>query len=391
MLYTLIFFFFLVQAILLDFYHLKVNKEWFWVLDFFVLVSLAGFRYKLGGDTFNYMRDFEDFSTLDQMRFEDFFGLKYAPLWVLFFSLIKTVFNDFVFFQLIHAIVINGVVFWFVNKYCKYRFLAMLFYFFYFYFYFNTEILRESLAIAFFLIAVPAYINEKWVRYYLLIFVSFLFHYSALILLLFPLIRNVKFNFRMMLIVGMVLYFAPKFILVFFPPFIKAYYEEYVVYQANIGGYVYATICFIIFPLLLLRLEKDSFFTKHQLQIFSSVFFSIAVYSFVSPSIALRFFNYLMPIAIIYFVDLSGDLILFTRLKKFLLLLVIPIVFLYKSKEYFADTSEILNGSRFYIRWYPYTSVFTKDFPYQKSEIDRREKWVDAHYTILIDDLRDLL
>ena len=391
MVYIFIFIFLLIQSILLDFYKLKVSKKWIWIFNLILFVSLVGFRYKLGGDTFNYMNDFENFPTLDKIGFSDLFGLKYSPLWVLLFSLVKTIFTDFLFFQILHAVFVNGIIFWFISRYCKYKFLAIFFYFFYFYFYFNTEILRESLSICFFLLSVPSFLKGNWVKYYLCVLIAILFHYSALILILFPLLKNVNLNVVKMFLLGIALYFVPKLFLEFLPPFIKMYYEEYVVYQANLGGYLYASICFILFPLLVIKLDKHVINSRRELFVFASVFFSIAVYSFISPSIALRFFNYLFLIVIVFFVNFSGALITTTRIKRFSLLFFIPCVLLYKSKEYFADTSEILVHSRFYIRWYPYTTVFTKDWASQKRAVEMREKWVDAHFVNLVEDLKELL
>ncbi len=381
----------MIQSILLDFYKLKVSKKWIWIFNLILFVSLVGFRYKLGGDTFNYMRDFEDSPYINNLSSDDLFGKKYSPLWIFFFSLIKSIWNDFVFFQLIHALFVNCIVFWFIGKYAKYVFTCILFYFFFFYLYFNTEILRESISICIFLLSVPSFIKKNWIKYFLIILLSILFHYSALVLLIFPLFRNMKIGVLNLLLIITSLYIIPEIVLQFLPPVIKLYYDEYVMYGLNIYGYLTNAFYFLLFPLLVLKLQRLVSNGDKDFDVFITIFFVITIYSFLAPSISMRFYNYLIPISTIYFIDLVGRLVDRKMASSMFLIVLLPSVFFYQTGKYFADRSDVIPNTRFYIIWHPYTSVFTKDLASQKNAINLREKWVDAHFVNLVEDLKELL
>jgi len=391
MIYLIFLFFLVASAYLFDFVNLKVNQNIFWYLSFLMMFLLVSFRYKLGGDTFNYMRDFASFPTVSKLNADFFLGVKYSPLWIVFFSTLKTLYPSFIFLQIIHAILINCVIFWFFNKYSRYRFSCILFYFLYFYFYFNTEILRESIAVCLFLLSVPFYLKKDWRVYYTLSIVAILFHYSALVLLLFP-IFTLKINvIRIYILIFSVILIIPSLFIGFLPLPIQLYYEEYILYKSNFNGYLYILCCFIIFPYFLLKLNKRYDNSGFHLISFVPVFFLFSLYSFVSPSISLRFFNYLIPLSSVFVIDLIFNLLQEKSKKIFVLPFIVLLISAYKGNDYYADTSDVLPNSRFYIRWHPYTSIFTKQKKWQIDIIDKREKWVDMHYETLVDDLKDLV
>lgn len=62
------------------------------------------------------------------------------------------------------------------------------------YLYFSTEVLREALAVIIFLFNYKNLIKRRWIIYYLGVLLSCCFHFSALILLILPFCRNIKFN-----------------------------------------------------------------------------------------------------------------------------------------------------------------------------------------------------
>ena len=390
MIYLVLIFLFLLFSVLFDYKNLQLPSNLFWGGSFLILVFLMSFRYKLGGDTFNYMRDFASFPYFSELTIESFSGLKYAPLWIISFSFLKSIVNSFVFFQFVHAVFINGVIFWFINKYSRYRFSCVLFYFLYYYLYFNTEILRESVAICLFLLAVPSFLNNNWKRYYLIAVIAVLFHYSASILLLFPLLKNLRTNWLYYVISIIVLYVLSQIVLSFLPPIFSEIYNLYVVFEPNLGGYIYTTFCFILFPAAVLYIQRTYIDPKYIFHSFVFVFFLISVYTYFSPSIALRFFNYLIPLASIVFINLFGDLFEKKIAASLLMALFIPLILLFKSQEYFKDTSGVMVGTKFHLRWYPYTHVFAIDNKKQFEVVEKREKWVDLFFNNLVDDVKEL-
>jgi hypothetical protein len=390
MIYLFIFLFLFSLSVLFDFKNIAVSPKPFWITAYLIFVSLMAFRYKLGGDTFNYMSDFKNFPYFSQLTLDSFVGLKYAPLWILLFSLIKSVFTHFLYFQLIHAVFVNGVIFWFIDRYSRFRFTSLLLYFLYYYLYFNTEIIRESISICLFLLVVPSFLAGNWKKYYILTLIAFLFHYSAIILLIFPLLKNVKTRWIYYVGAILLLYFVSFLVLSMLPPIFAELYKTYVVFEPNLGGYLYTTCCFIFFPALLLYIQKKYISEEYIFNSFVFVFFLISVYTYLSPSIALRFFNYLVPIASLVFINFIGDLLEKRIAISSVVLFFVPCLLFFKSQEYFQDTSSILPGTRFYFRWHPYTHVFGLENKTQFDVVEQREKWVDYYFNNLVDDVKEL-
>lgn len=90
---------------------------------------------------------------------------------------------------------LNILLFYLIKKYSGYKFTVVFFYFSYLYLYYNMEILREALAIAIFLYALRFYKSGNWGKYYLMVFVCFLFHSSAVVTFFIPLFRYVRYSF----------------------------------------------------------------------------------------------------------------------------------------------------------------------------------------------------
>ena len=161
-------------------------QRW-WAFEWLVLVLLAGLRYRVGGDTLGYFDMHSNMPTLvDLAKEKNLLDLQYMPLWHLFVALCLQITKDFVFLQIIEAIIVNSVIFWFIKKYANRPFLTVIFYFFMIYPYYNMEMLRQVLSVCCFLLAIPSLIEKKFVRYYLWTIVALGFHHSAIVLLLVP-------------------------------------------------------------------------------------------------------------------------------------------------------------------------------------------------------------
>lgn len=390
----MIYFIVLLILIFLSFYYdfyLKIkSKDIVYYLTLFIFIFLVSFRYKLGGDTFNYIRDFNEFPELQDLNSDFIFNNRYAPFWVISFSFIKTVSSDFVEFQLIHAIILNFSIFYLIHKYSRFQYLSILIYFIFYYLYFNTEILRESISICFFIFAMESLFDKRYFKYYLFILFAVLFHYSAIFLFLLPFLTRLKINIFNSILIYILLYFTPLILLDFAPIVIKNYYEEYILYKPSLGGYIYSLICFVFFPYLCLYINKKYLRNTNPFEFLIPLFFLISFYSLISPSISLRFFNYLIPFACIFFSNLLGLLITTNIIGKGIAVILTILFIYYRFTYYFADKSDIIYGSKFHIIWYPYTSVFNYNTPASKKAIFERETWLNNHYSNLVDELTDI-
>ena len=112
------------------------------------IILIAGLRYRIGGDTYFYMKWYEFMPTLDRVAFYDI--VKFQPFWIISVASFKSLQLSYFHFQFFHAVVLNLSYVWLLRKYKFNVALGVLLYFVLVAGRFNFEILRESLAIVFF-------------------------------------------------------------------------------------------------------------------------------------------------------------------------------------------------------------------------------------------------
>ncbi len=189
--YLLISVFFIYCAYLFDIKKKKFNNDYFYYTEVVIISLLFGLRYHIGGDSFLYEEDFESLPHLDELMDQEWNLLTYQPGWYVINALIKSIVDEFWFFTLIHCSIVTVIVFWFINKYTKYRFIASFIFFTLLSITYYTEILRESLSICMFLLSIPYLEKKKWIKYYTLTLLAFSFHLSAIITFFVPLLSPI--------------------------------------------------------------------------------------------------------------------------------------------------------------------------------------------------------
>ena len=143
----------------------KILKNFIWLMIWSSLVLIIGLRFKVGGDTINYMGDYEWRPKLSdwELNILD----PYQPGYTILCSIGKTISDEFYVFQIIHAIIINSLLIIFLQKSSKYPFSSLLAIFLCCYLYFSTEILREVIAVLIFCINIRSYLyNEVVLTYF---------------------------------------------------------------------------------------------------------------------------------------------------------------------------------------------------------------------------------
>ncbi len=339
-----------------------------------IAVLVAGCRYKLGGDSFGYERMFENImpniSQLigDSSKYEAI--ALFSPSWVVFNAISKSICDNILLFQILHAFIINFVYFSFVKKHSKHKFSAILFYFIFFYLYLNIEIQREALAICCFLMGVEYLVEKRFLRYYFFSLMAFSFHSSAIILMIFPFFRFIKITMPFLLCLFLTIIFIFEYgvdILNLFliSDLIEKKFNIYKNIDSNFNGKILGLITYFIFPYVIFYindkiLKRENVFWKKQYLI---LYFIAAIF-IGNSSIGSRFNNYMKPMFFIVIVDFIYNILhtdFFVRIKVIAVSLFLVIVSFLYLPAYFQDTSYILPNSRYYIFWYPYTNVFTKD------------------------------
>ena len=172
----------------------KHKTQWFrGLLIWYVLLSAL--QYYVGSDTPLYIEKYEYFHeklTLDS--FINNAGERVQPGWLLLTWICKLFTDNFILMKIIQANFFNIAVFSFFKRESKYVFLCIFFFSVTDYLVCNFNVLRQSYAIAFGLYAVSYLKNEKYWMYGLFVFLAFMFHNSALLLLTLPIIKFFKPN-----------------------------------------------------------------------------------------------------------------------------------------------------------------------------------------------------
>ena len=182
----------------------KYKKLWYWSLCI-VFIVLSGFRYKIGTDTIMYIDSWNDYFTIWDGSIGDVIAKtiyrnpqmeRFGLGWMLYATIVKSICSHFNTVLIITASILNFSIFYIIIKLSKYIFTTLLLFYFNFKFLeFEFEILRESLAVAvFLLLCVKNYKNKKWFKYYIGCCLAFLVHYSIIFMFLLPLIRNIRLS-----------------------------------------------------------------------------------------------------------------------------------------------------------------------------------------------------
>lgn len=183
MLYLLVGFYLLFLVLRFDLkdpYSPKANFHFF--LSGLVLFFIAALRFRMAPDTVWYMTYFRsEVEPLSRLTYQGLMEARYQPLWTLLASACKSIGNYYVMQFAVAGISISCFLV-FISKSCRNRFSALLFFYLLCFFYFSMEVLRESLAVGFFLLCVLAYDERKYVKALLLWVVAVLFHQYAVFL-----------------------------------------------------------------------------------------------------------------------------------------------------------------------------------------------------------------
>ncbi|PXV62188.1 EpsG-like putative glucosyltransferase [Dysgonomonas alginatilytica] len=360
--YLILFIITLLAVIQYDLGGHKGYRRIVWYFLFIYVILLIGLRYKVGVDTLNYMDYYSYLPDLFTIKSDDWSYFAYQPLYLLLCALSRSISGDFVWFQLIHTIILNLCVFYFISKNTKYKFTGLLVYFYMYFLYFNTEILKESLAVCVFMLNYKNIEDKKWLKYYFGVFVSLLFHLSAIILIFYPLIKIMRFGWRYFIAVGFFLV-----IIVNIGPYLtllenfekvgdkaNTYISFNEIGAMNMNWVILNLMQLTFFPMIVLFFQKyilkedvkfESLVCMHALLGIGVAFYQI-IFS--------RFTNYTMPFYALFLVNFFYSVHFKTQFRKLALIACISLwLFLYG--YYYMGGN---NYFRMYQAWIPYSTIF---------------------------------
>ena len=331
------------------------------------------------------MSSFESpyYPPLDSFSFSGDYGTDIG--WVFINSLAKTIGGGFYTVQMIQAIIVNVAVFWFIRRHSPKPFLAILLFFIFQWWNYCFEAMRESIAIAFYLFALDALIKENSLKkYYLRVWPAALVHTFGFVTFLFPLIRYIKIN-----------KYLPIIILVFLGVFISIgdiinelvlgmemlggmdgaegmatskatkYLESDIYGTSNlsIAGILALVISRIIPMIYLIFVLHKSADEDHKIFIPYLICYVLVVMLRIEVPIFFRFYNYfevMMIIAMTQAVSIKYESkgSIYSVLTWTMILFMIVI----RTYELTKPETDSINGYKTYNRYVPYNSIFTEDY-----------------------------
>lgn len=168
-----------------------------YLLTYFFLLFLGGLRgIEVGTDTVNYLTIYENLKTEDGSEFV----MSYIePLWVLLNKGVILSVDEYQVVIFVGILLSVTPVFIRVWKSCSRPYFAILFYVL-LYFYFNAyNVTRQMIAISIVFYALPFVENRQYKKYVLAVFIAMMFHFTAVLAFLIPLIKKIKLSTNLVL------------------------------------------------------------------------------------------------------------------------------------------------------------------------------------------------
>lgn len=358
----------LVLAFVFDYGNNESDKSTWQFIVVVLLILIAGLRYHIGGDSLNYEYEFYHFTP----ALGDIFVSRYLSsqfLWRLLMSFCYTYFHSFVALQLIHAFILNILLFRFIKKTTKYVFSALLIVFCVTWWNLSFEILRESLCVAIYLNAILSLKDRNYKSYIVLGLITMGLHwFSFVIVLITPILM---FGNRKIVVSSIIIISVYLFLFVddqFFV-WLDILSEEYVgggmskqinaytgldgglgrsVY--NINGMVRIFMVYILFPIVTIyysrKMSTDDDLNK---LLILFVVFGVLQTKLVIFS---RLYNYLNVLLIVYAVNIAYNKIIKNQLVR---LMYVILIFIYLA-------SGIMTFSQQKSNYVPYRSIFGSSY-----------------------------
>ena len=406
MIYLAIFVYLLYLSINYDILEKRGCKETHYRIAITLLILLAGLRWRVGSDTVVYASDFYLSHDLFHLEWNDFQSLSRMPFWVLLNATCKTIWNDFLLVQFTVALFTISVFGYFIKNICPtLRFCLLFFFFIGEYTSLCMELLREAVAVSFVLLAIISFNRSRIGRCLLYAVLAVCSHFYAIVAIaLFVLIYYLfpKNIWIQLIIYSFVFIITVVFSDVFFRMAISGisvfdsinaidFYQHMNGYAMNdTYGHVQKSIlqyCSIICQFVaycFMYYKYRGEYSKYILledRIFNAgltVFllmllcrFSFAILSRIGAS---YFYFFGCALAVAFTKIILRDVVVRQRLIVYMIMLIIPLSF--SCRRYIVH-DYIYEENRWYMRYYPYSSVFDKhlDPEREKHHQLRGEGW----------------
>lgn len=378
MVYLFILLFILYCVYLFDIQGRTSGKNTSLFVVFLSLVLLSTLRYRVGGDSLFYEDIFPELPYLSDywyfLRESNF--LYYQPFWILLVSISKTLVNDIIFFHLVHSLIFNLALYFLLKRYTTKPFsvLAILFVSL-LYFYLSFEVQRETMAVCFFIFSIPYLEKKRWLPYFLLAIVGFMFHISAVILFLLPLMSYIKLNQFLLwltLFASALLFIFREAILnmilsLMFLDVMRERMELYVEFEFSTLGFIafFIVRVVLLLPILLYNVSNELHLKRFSW--FYPAFFIVSVMAQFLVGFE-RLLNYMFPVYLILIVEFFYEQYprIESTIKKYIIAvsIILHVFFILNFKLFTANDF----GQRYVSVFFPYTSILNPETIQEREE-----------------------
>ena len=381
MIYILVFILLLIPVVKYDLMAKSGGEGGWYYFNLVVLILLAGLRYRVGGDTLMYMSMYDEIPSLSELKYFDFEEALYNPLWYVYNSVFRSISDDFVYFQIGQAVIVNSIFFWFFRKYSpQYYFSAILLYYIGYYCYFNMEILREILCVCILMLMTPWLLAKRWIPYYAGCIVAINLHYSSAVMLGIPLLYYMfmkpSWKLQLIIIAGVTMLMSVVNIMALIVRMIAQderfvdLVEKYMENSGNLVGLLFQLIAALpVVGMTYIRCKCDVDYRDKFISLATGAVFA---YSFAMGFFAFaRLANYFIPFVLVFTVHTIYYFVSNCKLRSAQVSsLVIGVsVFLISFNlgfYYLRDMSTYYPNTRFKAIFSPYYSVLNPEIDEQR-------------------------
>lgn len=380
MIYIVLFIYYVCLALVYDIGRYRRHRLLHFFVALILMILVSGLRYRIGSDTVVYMDDFKHYPDLFHLRWKDFSDVRYEPFWVLLNVCCKTVCNDFFLVQCVVSTIHIAIWGKFVKKVCPTLCFSMiLFYYMFEYIKQNMEVMREAMALAFFLLAILALNERKTWKVVLNIIVAFLFHKFSLVVFVLFCGFYLVYSLKKLYVLPVIAFFIVMPIIqrdwVFgiigrilslestFTKEVISYAtsETYTMTEYNWKGVLSIFLLIFVYIFMNLKCRREyGFYIQLDEKIFeSTIYFSVLLISLqYSFMIIFRLYDYFQTftslLIIITFIKSVRTYSLNKRFLLYILFLSVPSFFTIRRYQYGFDLNPNVAS---YLRYYPYSSI----------------------------------
>ena len=267
------------------------TKVFYLAAAFLALTFIASFRYGIGFDYFSYEQIYE---TVSAWTFRDILRYYwYEPFYFLICKLFSLAGCSFPVFLLSVNIFLILAAMWFIYRYSKLPWVSVYFYITLQFLAYNMNLVRQSIAVAFFLFAYPSLKNRKIILFTAWIFTGGLFHNSIWFVWPLYFLLRIKITKKFLAVFAALeafVYFFFEWVFVYIVPFLPPRYARYpggYFWSPSTFGYV---IPYALYGLIIYLFRNQIADPKQRCIYLNSALYSAAISLFITKHFILERF-----------------------------------------------------------------------------------------------------